>query len=1028
MSLVHRSNGARRGVGAFFTGLVSPRRRRAVLATTYLLVGVFALFGSDLDEYTLGRTLGGWYEISDMDSKARKLLKYATSCIHNVYATEEEAVLMPPVPEKDEEYLPSHIQLCYEWLRRESYPDEPFDPVDIHENRDICLDWTAPHYAMLEVIASSILNTVSPSQIKYRHGCPSHRENDEALRGFDWTTFQAIFQEPGITVDFDLVPLNDFRDQCKWCLDDWDLANDDNLVRGRAINHCFSHPPSTSDVSLSPVDIYTNVDLPTSHSEVTAKAPITAMVGPLKTRLHHSAMTWLNVTDNPPSEMDSGLVIIIDAESYGVDPLHIDAMAPTDLTSVAVIVGPLCVVATLPTGQSCLTYANDVATYFSTSSSFPNLDGNGVTFQISGATAATFSRAVLADFLICPPNTPTCMLPALGKMAPTAAIMMDEPEYGIFSQFFNVVGTSGNVAVMQLPNEYVPPVVSSQEVSDRRLGRHNTPQAPQFAEVQTPVHHGGFVVPRPTPPPRDSIINQLPMDAITAVEEKFPPALKQRAEVNRGNGKGQQAVSPLASLNGVSSDPQSTETVVTTEDVSDALASDEPLNINTRQIPPEELAGGDPAVVSGEMANDLSLGFETSSLTDSEYAVLSEARLESKVRIASERAANANYVYEIPCPKGDIDGYAVVVDGSYVITDNGRTVIVSDGSGTVTFKYPVTITTHPILQNEFGEHYTTLIDPILGVSVNITASGLIQNADSSLTVTDPVGTLVMVPNSAQGTLITEGSSVVVAEGEDGTHTVIEGEVISTGNENIPPSDVGTVVRDGEGGLALTATSETFHGFLDIDPSTGNTGGYTALFPSPLESDVTAQIMDKCLNTGFPNPVYIQSQDGTTVNFDLYQTFKGTTLDYLAVDVLNSTESGNVCVSHSNVKFGKSDDNSAFVALCESGSAVIDVFVTDAVEEISQSDQSTISIPPRCSPPTNSEADSCHFRFIVDCESRRRLMNMTPEDVKVRRKVKQLTKLKFAANIVEQCPELLDASKGKIYDHYQFGGGVQNEVK
>ena len=145
-----------------------------------------------------------------------------------------------------------------------------------------------------------------------------------------------------------------------------------------------------------------------------------------------------------------------------------------------------------------------------------------------------------------------------------------------------------------------------------------------------------------------------------------------QGEMNRGNGKGQQAVSPLASLNGVLSDPQSTETVVTTEDVSNALASDEPLNINTRQIPPEELAGGDPAVVSGEMANDLSLGFETSSLTDSEYAVLSEARLESKARIASERMANANYVYEVPCPKGDIDGYAVVVDGSYVITDNGR--------------------------------------------------------------------------------------------------------------------------------------------------------------------------------------------------------------------------------------------------------------------------------------------------------------------------------------------------------------------
>ena len=32
--------------------------------------------------------------------------------------------------------------------------------------------------------------------------------------------------------------------------------------------------------------------------------------------------------------------------------------------------------------------------------------------------------------------------------------------------------------------------------------------------------------------------------------------------------------------------------------------------------------------------------------------------------------------------------------------------------------------------------------------------------------------------------------MVVAEGEDVTHTVIEGEFISTGNKNITPSDVG----------------------------------------------------------------------------------------------------------------------------------------------------------------------------------------------------------------------------------------------
>ena len=114
----------------------------------------------------------------------------------------------------------------------------------------------------------------------------------------------------------------------------------------------------------------------------------------------------------------------------------------------------------------------------------------------------------------------------------------------------------------------------------------------------------------------------------------------------------------------------------------------------------------------------------------------------------------------------------MVVDGSYVITDNERTVIVYDGWGTVNFKYTVTINTHPIQKNDFEEYYTTPIEPIIGVPVNITDSGLVLNADSSLTIIDLVDTLVVVPNYAQGTLITEDSSMVVAEGEYGTHTVI----------------------------------------------------------------------------------------------------------------------------------------------------------------------------------------------------------------------------------------------------------------
>ena len=113
------------------------------------------------------------------------------------------------------------------------------------------------------------------------------------------------------------------------------------------------------------------------------------------------------------------------------------------------------------------------------------------------------------------------------------------------------------------------------------------------------------------------IVSQLPIDFITAVEEKLPPALNQRAQVNRVKGKGNQGISPLASLYGSFSDPQMSETDVTAEDINNSIASGEPLNINTRKIYIGEVAGGDPAIVSGELLNDLSLGFKTTPLKDS---------------------------------------------------------------------------------------------------------------------------------------------------------------------------------------------------------------------------------------------------------------------------------------------------------------------------------------------------------------------------------------------------------------------------
>ena len=70
-------------------------------------------------------------------------------------------------------------------------------------------------------------------------------------------------------------------------------------------------------------------------------------------------------------------------------------------------------------------------------------------------------------------------------------------------------------------------------------------------------------------------------------------------------------------MDGAFLDPQRADTGVTVEDINNSIASGDPLNINTRQIYLEEVYGGDPEIVSGELVNDLSLGFEITPLTDS---------------------------------------------------------------------------------------------------------------------------------------------------------------------------------------------------------------------------------------------------------------------------------------------------------------------------------------------------------------------------------------------------------------------------
>lgn len=1040
--------------------------RKVAFATAYGLLGVLALVGSDI---SLGSV-----------SMLARQLNLATECIDNIYVeSAEDAVLMPPVPEEGLLHVPTSIAMCYEWIRRDalSIEDGIMQRINIFEHRDVCLDWSAPHYNMMEIIASSILNTVL-TRVRYRHACPDHREYEEAMRGYDWSTVQTVFQEPAMAVNQDLVLPQRFKDVCKACLEGYDKDTENYRVKSRSFGHCFALPEDSTmyntPLTLSEVTENTVLPLPSQPNLEGNIAPISAIADVLRTRLWHSAAEWNNVTDHPPNEFFKGTVILIDTGSYAVDPsVYMDFIAP-DTDSISIISGPLCYTANLPTGEKCMEYGNSLKDYFT--NQFPPPDngvegGPVVDFQISASTAGTYSRAILAKDLICPPATVSCLLPAMGKKSPTKAQIMEctPPCPGTSAPFFDKVGTNDGITeCILLPSGKVPPPLVTDPdpatVPVIPTPPEGVPLAPQFAEAQAPIAGDAFDSDQGPPPPSVDVdeVAAKPSDLVyKGVEPQLPP------EIGDHSFGDPNEMSPLNVLPNVLIDYSNTEHIPTPGEIDAAVANDEPLDANTPEIPESETYDAPLGIVSSELATDESTNLISREMTDENFMEMAVARRNSKERIVT--GYDGNYLFEVPCPSADDVGGVLVVDEGYAITDNGDTVIISDGTGTVTFKSPVIITTIPIVRGNLTDpvtgateetEYFTIIDPVLQEPVNVTAAGITLHPDSSLEVTNPVGTLVTDPVTQHGVLITMGKAKKLKYNKKNlesnpAHAFIEGTVESCGDESIPPDESGTVVMKEDGSLAVTAQSETFNGFLDVDPQEGNTGDYTQLLPSELESSVTAMsTYDNCKHTDFAKPIQIvpETQTGDFVMVEVFQTFKGEEISWVAIDAKNALGEQS-CIKHEEVPFGSIEKH---VLSCTEGTAVMDIYIHDGSKIINQAADYdsplydiTSQIPERCEP-SEDYGNKCYFKYAIDCtgevparrlnegaKGRRMLKGqhslwgqsakekppqhhpaMTPKHVVVPPATKELKQLKFAQNIVRRCPEL---GKEKIFDHFYFGG-------
>lgn len=182
------------------------------------------------------------------------LRRLAEKCIHNVYANNLTVFNAPQPPSAKTGDVPTYISMCQEWMKREAGLAAP-QRFFRNEHIDVCMDWSAPHITMLDLISASILASIVPG-LTYRHECGRTRPWDEAVIGFDHTTFQQAFPLTNMVADTNVMTLDDLKQQCKAALMDYDPVLELTRRKAYIYHHPFAWPetaglPGSSVVSTT---------------------------------------------------------------------------------------------------------------------------------------------------------------------------------------------------------------------------------------------------------------------------------------------------------------------------------------------------------------------------------------------------------------------------------------------------------------------------------------------------------------------------------------------------------------------------------------------------------------------------------------------------------------------------------------------------------------------------------------------------------------------------------------------------------
>mmetsp|Transcript_30165 Transcript_30165/g.89729 ORF Transcript_30165/g.89729 Transcript_30165/m.89729 type:complete len:1079 (-) Transcript_30165:43-3279(-) len=378
---------------------------------------------------------------------SRRLEEELCESTSSPYVSQQDMIAMADRGAEDPRSVPSHVALCRELVQRDDIKlakGTINESLGLHEDPALCKDWTSPHFALMEIMASTLVaNAADSLQVSYRHNCGSTQDSaPNAGTSFDRTTVQQMFPPSSLILDDRPVPFDAIKRLCKGCISEfesgsWDAHVD---VHAKLSHHCMMYPGhKINEIEAMTFDeSATEDEIDAEREKLAGEIPLAAVFPTMKDRMRILASETQMRIGNPFGQQEgvSGVVIPFDMHSGMIPAKHYaTAIGDDTVTSIQILSTGSCATAKpKANGDQCLSHGQTLKGELE--AHFPNAI---VRHDIVSSTNAAYSRMILAKLLVCPPETIQCLIPAMAKEEGTIAKIFEGSAWPGTWKFFNFI-------------------------------------------------------------------------------------------------------------------------------------------------------------------------------------------------------------------------------------------------------------------------------------------------------------------------------------------------------------------------------------------------------------------------------------------------------------------------------------------------------------------------------------------------------------------------------------------------------------